>query len=78
MCGYVGLGGVLCGYVWLFVVMCGYVWFCGLYVGLYVGVVAVGAAVLVPSHREVGEERSRGRQGAVGWDRHLTSALAVA
>lgn len=48
-----------------------------LYVGLYVGVVAVGAAVLVPGHREVVEERSRGRQGAVAWDRHLTRALTV-
>ena len=49
-----------------------------LYVGLYVGVVAVGAAVLVPGHRDVVEERSRGRQGAVAWDRHLTRALTVA
>lgn len=49
-----------------------------LYVGLYVGVLAVGAAVLVPRHSEVVEERSRGRQGAVAWDRHLTSALTVA
>jgi protein-S-isoprenylcysteine O-methyltransferase Ste14 len=49
-----------------------------LYVGLYVGVVAVGAVVLVPSHRDVVEERSKGRQGAVSWDRHLTRALTVA
>jgi protein-S-isoprenylcysteine O-methyltransferase Ste14 len=49
-----------------------------LYLALYVGVLAVGAAVLVPGHREVIEERSRGLQGAVAWDRHLTSALTVA
>ncbi len=48
-----------------------------LYLGLYVGVLVVGAAVLVPGHREMVEERSRGRQGAVAWDRHLTSALTV-
>ena len=49
-----------------------------LYVGLYVGVVAVGAAVLVPGHRDMVEERSRGRQGAIAWDRHLTRVLTVA
>ena len=38
-----------------------------LYVGLYVGVVAVGAAVLVPGHRDMVEERSRdGRERSRG------------
>jgi len=48
-----------------------------LYVALYAGTVAVAAAVLVPWHREVVEERSRGRAGGAAWDRYLTTAQAV-
>lgn len=49
-----------------------------LYVGLYLGLAAVAGVVIVPRHPEVVEERSRGRAGAVGWDRRVTTALGVA
>ena len=48
------------------------------YVGLYVGLIALAIVVIVPRHPEVVEERSRGRAGAVGWDRRVTTALGVA
>jgi protein-S-isoprenylcysteine O-methyltransferase Ste14 len=48
-----------------------------LYVGLYVGLIALASVVIVPRHPEVVAERSRGRAGAVGWDRAITTALIV-
>jgi len=49
-----------------------------LYVGLYVGLIALASVLIVPRHPEVVEERSRGRAGAVDWDRRVTTALGVA
>lgn len=47
------------------------------YVALYAGLMIVAAALLVPGHREVVEERSRGLAGAVPWDRYLATAQMV-
>ena len=48
------------------------------YVGLYVAIVLAGAVVLRSGHREVVEERSRGRSGGQAWEVRLTRVLTVA
>lgn len=48
-----------------------------LYVALYAGAIAVSAALLIPKHRDLVEERSKGRAGGVSWDRYLTAAQTV-
>jgi protein-S-isoprenylcysteine O-methyltransferase Ste14 len=45
-----------------------------LYLALYVGSMIMAAAVIVPGHREVVEERGKGLAGAVSWDRYLATA----
>lgn len=47
------------------------------YVGLYLALLVAGGLVLGRGHREVIAERSRGRSGAVPWDRSLTRMLTV-
>jgi protein-S-isoprenylcysteine O-methyltransferase Ste14 len=47
------------------------------YVGLYVALLVAGGLVLGAGHQELIAERSRGRAGAVGWDRSLTRGLLV-
>ena len=49
-----------------------------LYVALQAFMLAVSAAVLVPRHRALVEERSKGRAGGALWDRRLTAAQAAA
>jgi protein-S-isoprenylcysteine O-methyltransferase Ste14 len=48
-----------------------------LYVALHAGSMAASAALLIPRHRDLVEERSKGRAGGVSWDRYLTAAQAV-
>lgn len=48
-----------------------------LYVALYAGSIAASAALLVPQHRDLVEERSKGRAGGMSWDRYVTTAQAV-
>lgn len=48
-----------------------------LYVALYAASIAASAALLIPKHRALVEERSKGRAGGVSWDRYLTVAQTV-
>jgi protein-S-isoprenylcysteine O-methyltransferase Ste14 len=48
-----------------------------LYVALYAGSIAASAALLIPQHRDLVEERSKGRAGGMSWDRSVTTAQAV-
>lgn len=42
-----------------------------MYVVLYLGLLAITAAVVLPGRRDVVEERSKGLAGGVTWDRYL-------
>lgn len=48
-----------------------------LYIGLYTGCLLVSSILLLPGHRDVIEERSRGTAGGKPWDILLTRLLAV-
>jgi protein-S-isoprenylcysteine O-methyltransferase Ste14 len=48
------------------------------YVGLYAGLAAIGAVVLLPHHSELVVERSRGAAGGKRWDFWVTRLLIVA
>lgn len=48
------------------------------YLGGYVVLVGVGALLLMPHHREVITERSRGTHDAKTWDRWVTTGMAIA
>ena len=48
------------------------------YVGLYAGLAAIGAVVLLPHHTELVVERSRGAAGGKRWDFWVTRLLLVA
>ena len=47
------------------------------YVGLYAGLAAVGAIILLPHHRDVVVERSRGTAGGKRWDFWITRLLIL-
>jgi protein-S-isoprenylcysteine O-methyltransferase Ste14 len=47
------------------------------YIGLYVLMLAAASFVMIPNHREVIEERSKGAQGGKRWDYWLTRLLII-
>ncbi|HEY3313471.1 MAG TPA: isoprenylcysteine carboxylmethyltransferase family protein [Anaerolineales bacterium] len=48
-----------------------------LYIGLYVGCLLLASMVLLPGHKEVIEERSKGAAGGKEWDLWLTRVMIV-
>jgi protein-S-isoprenylcysteine O-methyltransferase Ste14 len=47
------------------------------YLGLYLALLGIGAAILLPARPEVVAERSRGAQGAKPWDKWITRLIGI-
>lgn len=47
------------------------------YIGLYTSCLVLASVVLVPGHKEVIEERSKGTAGAKDWDMRLTRLMII-
>ena len=48
-----------------------------LYIGLYVIMLAAASIILIPTRKEVIEERSQGSKGGKTWDRWLTQLMVI-
>ncbi len=47
------------------------------YIGLYVIMLVLASVLLIPGHKDVVEERSRGLKGGKGWDHLITQLMII-